>query len=130
MSRKTEKKQKKQLAKARALSIWRLSSLSESPEQAIWLLSCNFYLRTWTLEIYALKQRCSKSVKSRLLGDVEATNSTRKRISSLKVLHFLLYPRSFRKSSTSFASIFPKLSSQNEAWRCDTLQFLYPVFTI
>ena len=53
-----KKKQKKQLAKARALSIWHLSSLSESPEQAMWLLSCNFYLRTWTLEIYALKQRC------------------------------------------------------------------------
>ena len=34
------------------------------------------------------------------------------------------------KSSTSFAPIFPKLTSQNEAFHCGTSRFLSPVSTI
>ena len=40
------------------------------------------------------------------------------------------WPDRYRKSSTSFAPIFPKLTSQNEAIRCGTSRFLSPVSAI
>ena len=41
-----------------------------------------------------------------------------------------LWTDPFWKGSTSFTSIFPKLSSQNKAWRCDTSWFLFLVSTV
>ena len=50
-------------------------------------------------------------------------------LSSTKMINaFVIRP--VQKSSTSFASIFPKLSSQSKAWRWGTSRFLFTVSTV